>query len=269
MNDLKFLLRLASVRRRDLLISILAGTVTLISALSLTVLSGWLITRAWQMPPILDLSVAITAVRGLGISRAVFRYVDRLVSHRVALAATTRLRPALFDAVTRDSSGAAHTLSRGEALTRLGSDVDRIADFIVRSVIPAGVAISVSALALLGAFLLYPAAALVLAAGFLITGLFLPWLVLRAHRSAQAVASADRFVTALDDQLLHRSEFDVAGLADARIDSTIAASRRSSAALASAERPLAWAAAVEKIGLGLSVVIILALGMYCYEGDPT
>ena len=33
-------------------------------------MSAWLITRAWQMPPVLDLTVAVVAVRALGISRA-------------------------------------------------------------------------------------------------------------------------------------------------------------------------------------------------------
>lgn len=269
MNDLRFLLRLAGVRGHQLALAILAGSVTLLSALSLTVLSGWLITRAWQMPPILDLGVAITAVRGLGISRAVFRYVDRLISHRVALGATTRLRPALFQAVVTDSTGRAHRLSRGEALTRLGSDVDRLADVIVRSIIPSGIAVVLTVLALVGALLLHPLAALLLAVGFCCTGIAIPWLVRRAHRSAQAVATADHFVTALDDQLLHRSEFAVAGLGNARIDATISASRRSSNALATAERPLALAALLEAVGQGIAIIGVLAIGLLCYDGSPT
>ncbi|MBL3955792.1 thiol reductant ABC exporter subunit CydC, partial [Bacteroides thetaiotaomicron] len=48
------------------------SALTLSAALGLTVLSGWLITRAWEMPPVLDLSIAITGVRALGISRAAF-----------------------------------------------------------------------------------------------------------------------------------------------------------------------------------------------------
>ena len=63
MSDLKFLLRIAQVRPRDLISPIIAGAITLLAALSLTVLSGWLITRAWEMPPVLDLSVAVTGAR--------------------------------------------------------------------------------------------------------------------------------------------------------------------------------------------------------------
>ena len=101
---LRAMLRLAGVKNRQLALAIAAGSVTLLSALTLTVLSGWLITRAWQMPPVLDLSVAITAVRALGISRAVFRYLDRMTSHKIALGALTRLRARLFDAIALDSS---------------------------------------------------------------------------------------------------------------------------------------------------------------------
>lgn len=263
------LLRLAGVRRRSLILAILAGSVTLLSALALTVLSGWLITRAWQMPPILDLGVAITAVRALGISRAVFRYLDRLYSHQVALDATTRLRPALFDAIISDPHGTVHTLSRGAALTRLGSDVDRLTDYIVRSLIPAGIAVVLSVCATLFATWLSPWAGLVLLGGLLVTGLVVPYLVARSHQAATAVTAADEFVIAVDDQLLHRAEFAVAGLSDARLSATLEASGRSSLALAHSERPLAVAAFWERLSTGFAVACTLAVGLLCYTDNPT
>ncbi len=62
-SDLRFILLAAGVRRRDLIAAIALSTVTLTAALALTLTSGWLITRAWQMPPVLVLSVAVTSVR--------------------------------------------------------------------------------------------------------------------------------------------------------------------------------------------------------------
>lgn len=269
MSDLRFLLNLAGVRRRDLAAAIAAGALTLVAALSLTVLSGWLITRAWQMPPILDLGVAITAVRGLGITRAVFRYVDRLIGHRVALTAGTRLRAEVFRAVINDASGKAHTLPRGVALARLGTDADRVTDFLVRSVIPAGVASVVSVLALGAAVLLQPLAAVALAVGFLLTGVASPLLVAHSHRRSKAVASQDSFASALDDQLLHRAEFAVAGLSSQRIDTTHQASRDASTARVAAERPLATAQLLTRLGSAISTILILVIGLHWYSGDPT
>ena len=89
-------LRSLGIRPRTLVLPVLAGTLTLLSALTLTVVSAWLITRSWQMPPIMDITVAVTAVRALGISRAAFRYLDRLITHDVALESSGRTRTALW-----------------------------------------------------------------------------------------------------------------------------------------------------------------------------
>lgn len=263
------LLRFAGVRRRDLTLAVLVGSVTLLSALSLTVLSGWLITRSWEMPPVLDLSVAITAVRALGISRAVFRYIDRLVSHRLALSALTTLRSRLFTTLARDPSGRGHLATRGEGLVALVSDAERVTDLIVRSIVPRGVALIVSVAAVLAAGLLHPLAGLVLALGFLVTGLVVPRLAVRSARAARRAEAVDGWSVALDEILDNRVEFEAAGLGDERIRSGAAASTRSSGAQVAAAAPLAPAAAAEAWTTGLAAVLVLVVGALTYSGDPT
>ncbi len=259
------MLRLAGVRRRDLVLPVLAGAVTLLSALALTVLSGWLITRAWEMPPVLDLSVAITAVRALGISRAVFRYLDRLVSHRLALDALAALRSRLFTALVRDG----HTRTRGDGLVALASDAERVTDLIVRSLVPRGVAVVLSVAAVLVAGWLHPLAGLTLAVAYLVTGLLIPRLAVRAARTARRSEAEDEWAVELDRVLDHRVEFEAAGLGAARITQATSASTRASAARVAAERPLAPAAAAEAWTTGLTVVVLLAIGALTYAGDPT
>ena len=72
------------------------GVLALGSALALAGVSAWLIARAWQMPPILDLSVAVVAVRALGISRGILGYCERLASHDTALRAAGSTRARLY-----------------------------------------------------------------------------------------------------------------------------------------------------------------------------
>ena len=79
-----------------LLLAIALGVLALGSALALAGISAWLITRAWQMPPVLDLTVAVVAVRALGISRGVFGYCERLASHDTALRAAGNARAGLY-----------------------------------------------------------------------------------------------------------------------------------------------------------------------------
>lgn len=263
MNDLRFLLRLANVRFRDLLAPVLAASVTLLAALSLTVLSGWLITRAWEMPPVLDLSVAVTAVRALGISRAVFRYLDRLVAHRLGLRALTTLRAQIYDAQAHRAA-----ISRGEGQTLLVADTERVTDFIVRSIIPAAVAVLLSGIALLFMVMLQPLAALALAGGFLCTGVLVPWLAARAARTTRAVEAENAFTHQLDSILHDRVEFAVAGLAQAQIRDADAASRAASQAWALSTRPEATARAIQAWATGLSALAVTWIAVTLYTGEP-
>ncbi|MFE7796522.1 thiol reductant ABC exporter subunit CydC [Nocardia sp. NPDC057440] len=77
------------------------GTAALGSGLALAALAAWLIARAWEMPPVLDLSVAVVSVRALGISRGLCRYLERLATHDVALRAMTTARSTVYRALAR------------------------------------------------------------------------------------------------------------------------------------------------------------------------
>ena len=90
------------------------GVLSLGSALALAGVSAWLITRAWQMPPVLDLTVAVVAVRALGISRGVLGLLRTvgLPRHRPARRGAdvrerlyARLASGPVDAVMRRHSG--------------------------------------------------------------------------------------------------------------------------------------------------------------------
>ncbi|MDR7330212.1 thiol reductant ABC exporter subunit CydC [Corynebacterium guangdongense] len=267
---LRTLLALAGVRPRQLLLAVLAGAVTLLSALTLTVLSGWLITRAWEMPPVLDLSVAITAVRALGISRSVFRYIDRLVSHRLALSALTTLRSRLFNAIVSGggTGGVAHLRSRGEGLSRLVSDADRVTDLIVRTLVPGGVALVLSLTAVILAGALHPGAAVIMVVGFLFTGVVTPWLAARAARHRRHIDAQDELAARIDESLRNRAEVEAAGVAGEHAERTRRASARFSRAEAEAERPEALGDAVHSWATGLTAAGVLVLAVLTYPGEP-
>lgn len=269
MSDIAFLLRLAGVRRRDLIRPILAGAITLLAALSLTVVSGWLITRAWEMPPVLELSVAVTAVRALGISRAVFRYLDRLVSHRLGLDALTTLRARVYDA---QAAAGSNRLSPGQTQNLLVSDTERVTDFIVRSVVPAGVAAVLTLAAAVFAFLLSPLAGAVMLAGFALTGLAVPWLAARSARSSTLIDAESHFTATLDSVLHDRVEYAAAGKADLQIASAGEASKRASQAWVDARRPEALASALQAWATGftaLGVTWAAVASFSSHGGDPT
>jgi ATP-binding cassette, subfamily C, bacterial CydC len=95
------LLRLARPLRAQLLFSVLAGAAATGCGVALLAVSGFLLARASLHPPIVAISVAVVAVRGLSVGRGVFRYAERLSSHDVAFRVLADTRVAIYRRLER------------------------------------------------------------------------------------------------------------------------------------------------------------------------
>ncbi|WKK11891.1 thiol reductant ABC exporter subunit CydC [Rhodococcus ruber] len=266
MNDLRRALALLELRPGRVAAAVAAGVATLGSALALAGLSAWLIIRAWQMPPVLDLTVAVVAVRALGISRGLFRYLERIASHDTALRGTTAARTRVYRRLADGDPVASAGLRRGDLLARTGADVDALGDVVVRALVPIAVA-AVLALAAVGWLaLISPPAAAILAVALLVTGVVAPWVSARAAARAEADSAAARLrfsrdaVTALD----HAAELRVAGL----LPQAVGRARRAGAdAVRATDRaafPAAYAEAAVPLSVGASVLGALLVGIALY-----
>lgn len=173
---------LMEIPPRSIIAAVAAGVATLAAAFALAAVSGWLITTAWTMPPVLDLSIAVVSVRALGISRGVFRYVERMLTHDAALTGVMNLRTNLFTNLSRRTDDHLQRLKRGDLLARIGDDAEDMADDVIRHVIPAIVAAVMAVLVVLTFFPFAPIAALFMLASLLIASLWAPY---AAYRAAQ------------------------------------------------------------------------------------
>lgn len=262
-------MRLLELQPRRVVTAVAAGVVTLGSALALAVLSAWLITRAWQMPPVLDLTVAVVAVRALGISRGLFRYLERLATHDTALRGTTAARTRIYRTLADGDPAAASGLRRGDLMARTGADVDALGDVVVRALIPMSVAavLSVAAVAVLA--VISPASAVVLGAALVISGVLAPALSARAARRAEDESASARAlfsesaVTALDCA----AELRVAGRLDSAIERTRRAENGAVTALDRAAPRHAVASAATPLAIGASVLGSLLIGLMLYSSQ--
>ncbi|QUD83638.1 thiol reductant ABC exporter subunit CydC [Gordonia polyisoprenivorans] len=256
------------LRTRPVLWSLMLGVAGALSALGLAALSAWLITRAWQMPPVLYLSVAITAVRALGISRGLFRYLERLATHDLALGAMATARERLYVALASGSPAYSVTLRRGDLLTRTGDDVDEIGNALIRAFIPIGVGLTTSAAAVAIMALVSGWAALVLAIALIVSGVIAPWLAARG--SDRALGDAARANTAVAEAtttaLWHAPELVVSR----RRRSVLATARQADAEAIRAadrgERIEALAAAATPLSLGASLIAACLIGIGLASG---
>lgn len=259
--------------RPRLVLAIALGTLALGSALALAGVSAWLITRAWQMPLVLDLSIAVVAVRALGISRGVFGYCERLASHDTALRAAADQRTEIYRRLAHGPADVTARLHSGDLLARVGVDVDTVADVAVRALVPIGVASVLGVAATVVIAMISPAAAVVLALCLLVAGVLAPGLAARAARAQEAVARRQQSardiaaVTALE----HAAELRVAGRLPAVIAEAEERQRNWGSAIDRAVAPAAAAAAVPTLAIGASVIgaVVAGIGMAAHTAPTT
>jgi ATP-binding cassette, subfamily C, bacterial CydC len=255
--------KLLQPRLPRLLLAVLFGVLALGSALALATVAAWLITRAWQMPPVLDLTVAVVAVRALGISRGVFSYCERLAIHDTALRAAGSTRVGLYRRLIAVPPETALRLHSGDLVARVGASVDDLADVLVRAILPMCVAAVLSGAAVLIIALISPVAAAILAVSLLVAGVVAPWLSGRAAAATEALAVAHHSArdTATLLAMEHAAELRVAGRLEQVIAESAAEHRDLGIAQDRAAAPAAAAAAVATAAVGASVLGAVIVGI--------
>lgn len=262
-DPLRRAVRLLDVDLRRAALALLLGVLALGSAIALAAVSAWLIARASQMPPVMTLTVATVSVRMFGISRGLFRYLERLASHTVALRGMAALRTRIYAALAGGRLDAVAALRRGDLLARVGADVDAVGDVVVRAILPGAVAVvlGIGSVAFVGVFHLGAAAAL--AGCLVLSGIVGPWLAARGAATTErrtARARSDMAAVALeivDDA----AALTVSGNLRSRREALAEADSRLAAATDVGARTSGLAAGIGTLAVGLAVVATMLLAI--------
>ena len=137
--------------------AVVLGVATVGSGVGLMGTAAFLIAAAALQPSIADLQVAIVGVRFFGLGRGIFRYLERLASHRLTLGLLGRLRVWFYQALEPLAPARTLELKSADLLTRAVADVESLQELYIRALSP-------------------PLVAAVVAGA---TGLFLAWYDLR------------------------------------------------------------------------------------------
>lgn len=196
---------------RRLVLAVAAGVASELAGIGLTTTAVWLVMHAAEQPPLSALAVAIVAVRALALARGGLRYGERLAGHSAVLRHLAEVRGRVYEALLR------RPLGRGDALTRLVSDVDGVQDAVLRCALPGAVAVVVGAVALVATGFAWP-----MAVGLAVTVFLVPWaahgLAVRHLRALAPLRSelAERTVVLLDGA----AELTAFGALDRELDAT-------------------------------------------------
>ncbi|MEU9026085.1 thiol reductant ABC exporter subunit CydD [Streptomyces sp. NPDC048383] len=201
-------------------LGLLLGALAVGCSVGLLAVSGWLISRASEQPPVLYLMVAVTATRAFGLGRAVFRYAERLVSHDAVLRMLADLRVSVYRRLERIAPAGLREQRRGDLLSRLVADADALQDYWLRWLLPAGTAVLVGTGSVAFTAWLLPEAGAVLAVGLLAAGVGVPLISGACARRAERRLAPARgeLATRVADLLTGTAELTVAGALAGRKD---------------------------------------------------
>lgn len=124
-----------------MLLAAIFACLTIGSNIGLLAVSAYLISSAALHPSITELSMAIVGVRFFGISRAVFRYLERYVSHDATFRLLGAVRVWFYAKLERLAPARLMEWQSGELLSAIVSDVETLKEFYLRVLAPPLVAI--------------------------------------------------------------------------------------------------------------------------------
>jgi len=155
-------------------LSVLLSTLTIGSSVALIGTSAWLISTAALHPSIADLGVSVVGVRFFGITRGIFRYLERLVSHNVTFQLLSRLRVWFYQKLEPLAPARLMEYKSGDLLARVIGDVETLENFYVRVISPTLTAVCVAIFTAIFFASFYPTIAFVLIGFFFTLGFILP-----------------------------------------------------------------------------------------------
>jgi ATP-binding cassette, subfamily C, bacterial CydC len=243
-------------------LSMLLGFATLGSGIGLMAVSAYIISAAALHPSVAVLQVAIVGVRFFGITRGLFRYLERYTSHQVTFRLLARLRVWFYRALEPLAPARLQAYRTGDLLTRMIGDISALENFYVRVIAPPLAALLVSLVMFLYIHSFGASLAWALLCFLIFGGIGIPWLMHRLGNNAgkQLVESRSELSSALVDGIQGLPDLLVLGQAQRQLDSIFQENRL----LENAQRRMANYAGIQfalsglTASLGMLAVLVLA-----------
>lgn len=196
-------------------ISIILGCFTVLSSIVLMGVSAYLIILAGFHPSIAVLQISIVGVRFFGISRGIFRYIERLQTHKVNFSILGNVRLSIFSKLSDRYYQLIDKYSGSEVLSIIINDINQLENLFVRLLSPAIVSLLISIL--VGIFLGLQSVELlfVYVVGYLLTGIIIPFLSINIgslskgnlnHARDQFQSSVINFNQFIDEAIFYQME---------------------------------------------------------------
>ena len=206
---LKSLIRLFKLTKPHLVwmsIGALLTLITVLANIALISLSGWFIAAmaaAGIAGTSLNYFTPSAIIRFLAITRTGGRYAERYITHDVTLKILSELRVWFYMRLEPLAPAHLQNLRSGDLLSRMQADIEKLDDIYLRILIPIAVAVFAIPIVFAVSYHYDKNTAWTLLAGLMITGILLPYWMVRMSRkhARQSVITSAMLRTHLIDGL--------------------------------------------------------------------
>ena len=208
-----------------ILLSLLFGILGIGSGAMLLFVSGYLISKSALRPEnIMIVYVPIVSVRAFSIGRAVFLYVEKLISHDLVLRILEQMRIKLYNLVEPQALFLRSRYKTGDLLGVLSEDIEHLQDLYLRTIFPAfiGLTIYTIIVIVIGSFDFIFAIMFALILGVLVCPI--PYISYRMTRTHQRTLKEQthRLYEQLTDTIFGMADWQASGRSEEFIEQMIA-----------------------------------------------
>ncbi|MDR7547610.1 MAG: thiol reductant ABC exporter subunit CydC [Armatimonadota bacterium] len=259
------MLRLLGPFAPQMAVVVLLGAATVLSGIGLLAASAYLIALAALHPPVAALQLPVVGVRAFGITRGVFRYLERYVSHAVTFRILGRLRVWFYEQVEPLAPARLMAHRGADVLNRWVADIEELEHLFLRVIAPPAVAAVVTLAVALFLARLDGRLALILVVFLLLVGGGVTAWTYGASRSSgiRQVRARSALRVAVVDAVAGMPDIVAAGREVGWLERIRAAGRALAGAQDAAARTGAWQEAWTGLlaHLGMWAVLVLAVAL--------
>ena len=167
-----------------MVLAVLLGVTGFLCAIFLNVFGAEALASVLGFPSSLAVSTLFILIVVCGVLRGILHYGEQLCNHYIAFHLLALIRDKIFGALRRLSPAKLETKEKGNLISIITSDIELLEVFYAHTISPILIAVITSALMLAFFYWLHPLMCLTAACGYLLVGLFMPWLISRLGRNA-------------------------------------------------------------------------------------
>ncbi|OZM57396.1 thiol reductant ABC exporter subunit CydC [Lottiidibacillus patelloidae] len=183
---MKELIRIVSImlkEKRDVLLSIIFGSIAGLTAVGLFAANGYLISQAALTPPLYILIGMVAVVKLGSLLRATSRYGERYYSHRATFTMLSDLRVHFFEKLEKMPLPDIQRYRSGDLLSRIVGDVESLQNFFLRVLYPPIIMVTVFIGTIMFVSFYTVEIVIILIIGLMLTGFLIPaWFAIKQRK---------------------------------------------------------------------------------------